>query len=142
MSVAGVLFSALAISEILQRAQIDLDGQITAARTECEQPYNNRCVTYYTLQASDGSQIGYAAGPNDHSLQRDLPVGTWISKHKWDMRYSLDGQRVADFPSRFYVGVIVFGALVSPIGLRVLSERRSAPNQSLQPTAGSRDEQI
>ncbi len=135
VTVFAGMVAAMGISEILQRAQIQLDGEITAAHTECEQPHNNRCVTYYTFRTLDGSSIGYAAGPNDHSLQRWLPVGTSVKKQKWHLSYQIDGRLIDDFPTRFYVGALIFACCFGLVWIIRSFGATSAPNQTLQPTA-------
>jgi|ERR1035441_305207 hypothetical protein len=112
LSILALVTSAGAISSILERAEIDVDGQVIWAETTCDQPYNNRCVTRYVLRTRTGSEVIYAAMPGDSSLARRLPIGTWITKHKWDISYSVDGKRIDDFPLRFYVGILVVGAFV------------------------------
>jgi hypothetical protein len=112
LPILAMVISAGAISSILERAEIEVDGQVISAETTCEQPYNNRCVTRYVLRTRTGSQVLYAAGPGDSSLQRRLPIGTWITKHKWDISYSIDGKRIDDFPLRFYFGILVVSAFV------------------------------
>src|ERR1017187_5142 len=90
LPILAMVISAGAISSILERAEIEVDGQVIWAETTCDQPYNNRCVTRYVLRTRTGSQVLYAAKPGDSSLPRRLPSGTWITKHKWDISYSIN----------------------------------------------------
>jgi len=125
---AGVLVSVggflLAGSEIYQRAEIELDGTIVSAKTNCMQPQNNRCATEYVVEAIDHSRKTYVAGPTDKSLRRWLSIGTSVVKRKWAMDYFIDGKHVDDFPIFFYSGVLIFGACF--IGWSFLAKSRQA----------------
>ena len=102
VGVLGLLFS---VSEIYARASIALSGKIVSSRTDCVQPYNNRCASVYLVEDSRGIRTEYTAGPTDHSLKRSLPVGTAIDKSRWALAYTIDGQRIDNFPRYFYLGV-------------------------------------
>jgi len=108
-----VFFPALiwffACSEIYQRAVIELNGVVVSSQTSCVQPQNNRCATTYVVEGPDKSRTTYIAGPTDKALSRQLPVGTMIAKKKWALAYSINGQRINDFPSIFYGTLLVFG---------------------------------
>jgi hypothetical protein len=100
--VLGLLFSG---GEIYSRASIELIGTIVSSRTDCVQPYNNRCSSVYLVENSRGTRTEYIAGPTDHSLKRSLPVGTSIDKQRWSLSYVVDGQRIDNFPRYFYFGI-------------------------------------
>jgi hypothetical protein len=91
------------------------------------------------LRTSNGSSVGYAAGPSDHCLRRWLPIGTSIEKQKWHLTYQIDGQLIDDFPLRFYIGAFVVAAFLGFIWLARSFETRRAPNRALQPTASRRE---
>ncbi|MBI3803845.1 MAG: hypothetical protein HY282_08800 [Nitrospirae bacterium] len=104
---------------IMGRAQIDVSGTILESSTLCEQPSNNRCVTNYTIQSDmDGSSIRYSAGPNDQSLnppRGTFPSGTAIQKHRWSLKYSVNGKVVDDFPLVLYLidGIVGLSLLLT-----------------------------
>ena len=102
VGVLGLLFSA---GEIYARASIALRGTIVSSKTDCVQPYNNRCASVYLIEDSRGTRTEYVAGPTDHSLKRALPVGTSIDKSRWSLTYVVNGHRIDDFPRYFYSGV-------------------------------------
>ena len=107
--VLAILTWIFAGAEILQRAAIDLHGIVVSSETSCVQPQNNRCATTYVVETQLGVQKTYTAGPTDKALRRGLPVGTVLVKDKWRLSYSINGERVDDFPSGFYWGQMVFG---------------------------------
>jgi len=107
---------AFAGHEIYQRAAISLQGTVVSSETSCVQPYNNRCDTRYVVEAQDQTHSTYIAGPTDESLERRLPVGTFIRKDKWALTYSVNNQKVSDFPVVFYGGLMAFGVLVALFG--------------------------
>jgi len=102
--------------EIYQRAAISLRGTIVSSETSCVQPYNNRCDTRYVVEAQDRTRATYIAGPTDESLERRLPVGTLIRKDKWALTYSVNNQKVSDFPVVFYGVGMAFGVLCAVFG--------------------------
>jgi hypothetical protein len=91
---------------IYKRATVEVSGKVIEAETSCVQPDSNRCVTAYVLEDSSGGRQSYEAASNSHSLPLRLPVGTVIYKKKWKVDYSIDGQRVSDFPMWAYIGGI------------------------------------
>lgn len=115
----GIPLLLFSIFGIIGRAEIDVSGTILESSTHCEQPSNSRCVTKYRIQSDiDGSTIHYSAGPNDQSLSPPggtfLP-GTKIQKHKWSLKYFVNGKIVDDFPLAFYLvdGVVGLSLLVT-----------------------------
>ena len=101
----GVLFSFMACSEIYSRAEIDVEGQVLSIESKCQEPQHNRCVSTYVLASKNGLHSSYSAGPNDASLQRNVPVGAYLVKHRWHLSYSIDNQEIDDFPIGFYGGL-------------------------------------
>lgn len=112
----GLPVLLFASDEVMARARLDVSGRVLESRTACQQPYNNRCITTYTLQPASGAArtFVYNAGPNDASLQRELPVGTEISKEKWALIYRVNGKIVDDFPIAFY-------AIIASVGVALLA---------------------
>lgn len=102
--------------EIYQRANVVLNGVIVTSKTDCVQPYNNRCATEYVVESADHAHVVYVAGPTDASLRRRLPVGTRIRKDKWSLTYFVNGKKVDDFPTRFYGGLMLFGLMCALFG--------------------------
>ena len=115
--VVGIMFGALAASELVARAWIDVAGRVISADTTCQQPYDNRCVTRYVVERADGSRAVYDAGPNDHSLRRRLPLGTVLVKARWELSYSIDGNQVEDFPRYFYIAALTVAGSVAILSL-------------------------
>jgi hypothetical protein len=115
--VAAVMFGGLAASELLARGWIELDGRVISSDTTCQQPHNNRCVTRYSLERRDGSQVIYDAASNDHSLWQRLPVGAVISKRRWELGYSVDGNQINDFPRYFYGGTLAAAGCIAVVSL-------------------------
>jgi hypothetical protein len=103
------MMSLLAVSEIYQRAVIQLDGTVISSQTTCVQPENNRCATVYIVEGLNGSKTTYIAGPTDHSLLRRLPVGTEIVKGKWSLNYSIDQKINKGFPTKLYFALLGIG---------------------------------
>ena len=104
----------LPLGEITARATLDVSGRVLQSDTRCVQPLNNRCFTTYVIQPlRSAHSFVYQAGPNDHSLQRELPVGTEISKQKWALVYRINGTIVDDFPITCY-------GVVAGVGLTLL----------------------
>lgn len=121
--VIGLWFSWLPISEIYNRASIELQGVITSSNTSCVQPQNNRCSTVYLTQNSTSSTSKYIAGSTDASLQRYLPIGTKIEKLKWQLNYKINEKVVNDFPIGFYGGVLTF--CITALGFGIYKEFKS-----------------
>ena len=126
--------------EVAARATLDVSGRVVSSHTACQQPYNDRCVTTYTIQSPAGAThtFVYHAGPNDHSLQRELPPGTDISKEKWALVYRINGRLVDDFPINFYgivagVGLTLFLAGVVRVVFQLVHS-----NFGMQPDGVSR----
>lgn len=70
-----------------------------------------RYGTKYVIRSDDGHEQSYTAGATDASLQRSLPVGTRLLKHRWSFSYEVNDRRVW-FPIGVY-GVLLIGAVVA-----------------------------
>ncbi len=125
--VAAFMAWMLAGYPIYTRLAIAVNGTVISSQVTCVQPRKNRCVTRYVVRSTDGTQTNYAAGAADGALQRDMPVGTVISKARWSFAYFLNGERVDDFPVVFYSGLILLGVLC--IGLWVVRFNPSLSRQ-------------
>jgi hypothetical protein len=87
---------------------------------QCEQPYNNRCSTTYTLQSPDNDfRSYYQANSNDQSLPLYFPNGTTILKQKGRLSYEINGQENNDFPIYFYLICSIIGGTLVIGGLSV-----------------------
>lgn len=116
--IGGGMFLFISVSEILARAEIEVSGTILHVSTECQQPYNNRCVTTYVIGSTqENSKVRYSAGPTDASLRQYLSPGTVIHKSKWSIDYSIDGSLVQDFPLYFYIPIALIGVFLFIPGL-------------------------
>jgi hypothetical protein len=80
------------------RLQLGVEGTVIARQDFPPTVHTHGPTTLYRLRRNDGSVGGYIATTSDASLPRTIPVGTAISKHKWDLFYLLDGKRIDDFP--------------------------------------------
>ena len=109
LAVAALLCFLFGANEIVQRLLIELDGIVISSQTST----GNRQATTYVFRSTDGGQHQYVAGPTDQSLPRRLPVGTRITKRKYDLGWERDGQRVNDFPLYFYVGACGIGGMLA-----------------------------
>ena len=107
--VAGIIFFALGSSEITRRIYIEVKGLVVEKEISCSKPFNNRCVARYTVINGEGEHIKYSAGPNDHSLSRSIEIGSTLDKRMGEMDYSVNGNKVDDFPLHFYLLVCLFG---------------------------------
>ena len=107
-----IVFSATVIS---QRLFIKAEGVVVDKEVQCAKPLNNRCKSIYTLAFEDGFQ-NYTAGPNDHSLSREIQIGSELRKNQWEIDYKIDNDLVNDFPSIFYAVILLLGFSVSGIG--------------------------
>jgi hypothetical protein len=127
---ALILFAS---NEVWSRSSIQVDGLVVSSDTQCEQPYNNRCVTTYILQSRQtGKKTEYQAASNDSSLRRYLPVGTRIHKVKGHLTYEINGQQVNDFPLYFYEVFLLVGlALVLSGFTRLFLQRRKLKSISM-----------
>jgi hypothetical protein len=94
--IVSFVLLALGFGTLLARASLGLEGTIIQSNTSCDPSNQARCSTRYVVQ-SPGSTVSYSAGPNEQSLQRFLPVGTTISKKRWQLVYTVNGMVVDDF---------------------------------------------
>ena len=115
MIVAGLyILFGFGFETVGKRLWIDVDGIITASTSA---PFKGapRYRTDYLIVSSDGRTQAYTAGGTDASLQRGLPVGVRLTKHRWDLGYTVDGRRIA-FPMYFYVPVLAGGLVLLTLG--------------------------
>jgi hypothetical protein len=99
----GVVALLMALTTVGGRLLIEVDGTITAR----EETSGNRRAAIYTVSSTNGSITTFTSGATDASLPRNLPVGSHITKRKWELAYTLNGQQVSDFSIGFYGGVFV-----------------------------------
>ena len=110
-----ILFSTL---NIRSRALIEVSGTILKSEEGHVPLHPHRLLTTYTIQPFDGGKtIRYTAAGNDPSLARHLPVDTVVEKKEWQLSYFINGEKVSDFPIRFYAGIGFVGILLLLIGL-------------------------
>jgi len=109
LAVAAGLCIFFGANEIGQRMLIEIDGTIVSSQTTP----GPRRVTTYVLRSADGQRREYVAGATDRSLPRDLPVGTHVSKHRYELSWRLNERKVDDFPVWFYLGACLVGAALA-----------------------------
>src|SRR5258706_3593359 len=93
---------------VWQRLVTEVDGVVVATR-DSPSPGAPRYATHYVIRASNGKAHAYTAGATDADLERSLPVGTRISKRRWELGYTQDGRWIR-FPIAFYVIILVGAA--------------------------------
>lgn len=99
-------------SMVYARLSIDIQG-IIVSRTSLISPFNGNEFTDYCIQQVDGTPLVYQANETDYSLARDMPAGTFVSKLKWRLDYSVGGTEMDDFPKVFYSVVGLIGLLLA-----------------------------
>ena len=109
LAVGALLCIFFGANEITQRMLVEIDGTIISSQAT-EGP---RSATTYVLRSADGQQREYVAGPTDRSLPRHLPVGARISKHRYELSWRFNEQKVDDFPIAFYLGACLLGGLLA-----------------------------
>jgi len=131
IAIAFFCFLLSSVFEIYKRARIDIDGIIISRTFICIGEYKNRCYANYTIQSlEDNTRNVYNAWENDYSLSVNMNEGSYISKNKWDLGYSVDKVYRLDFPLKIYlimiaVEIIIFlqGIILLPSMLRILTSR-------------------
>jgi hypothetical protein len=118
----GLLWT-FGINGLWERLQIDLDGTIIAREDHPPSPHTHGPTTAYMLRRADGSLGDYVATANDPSLPRTLPIGTHVTKRRWELSYRQNDERIDDFPQFAYVGFIIAGIACSLIGAVMLKRR-------------------
>jgi hypothetical protein len=99
----GAVFLFMALSTIGGRLLTEVDGVIT----ERQLTTGHRPAAIYTVRNSSGSTSSFTAGSTDASLPRDLPIGSHVTKRKWELGYTLHGRQISD------LSVAVYGSILS-----------------------------
>jgi hypothetical protein len=118
---AWLLFMALYTAA--GRLLIEADGLVVARQTV----YDPRRATVYTMRTPSGRSFSLESGATDASLSRDLPVGSRVTKRKWDLAYTVDGRTVSDFSTTFYGIVFAIGASFVWLSIALIIQRRRQP---------------
>jgi hypothetical protein len=102
------------------RLMTRVEGTVVSAR---DIPYPlapARHGTEYVLRTREGDTGRYVAGATDASLPRNIPVGSYITKQRWQLSYEQDNHRIDNFSIPFYgamlsvaVGILVWAAALS-----------------------------
>jgi hypothetical protein len=102
------------------RLMTNVEGTVVSAQ---DIPYPlapARHGTEYMLRTPEGDTGRYVAGATDASLPRNIPVGSYIKKRRWQLSYEQDNHRIDDFSIPFYgamlsaaVGILVWVAALS-----------------------------
>ena len=110
----GIVALVMCLTTVGGRLLLEENGTITAR----EVTTSYRPAAIYTLRTPNGGNRTFISGPTNASLPRDLKIGSNLTKRKWELGYSINGNYVLDFPIGFYLGVLVLG-----IGLLFVSVR-------------------
>jgi hypothetical protein len=121
LSGAWLLFMSL--YTVGGRLLIETDGFVVARQTV----YDPRRATIYTMRAPNGRSFSLESGATDASLSRDLAIGSHITKRKWDLAYTVNGQRISDFSTTFYGIVFAIGASFVWLSIALIIQRRGQP---------------
>jgi len=120
----GLPIILFATTTCLSRLLIEVEGTIQDRTYLCQKPNNNRCVATYKIHQTEiGSSINFKANSNDPSLSQDLTVGTTLKKQRWQFGYFVNGKYRKDFPTLFYIVILLFGIFILCQGL--IAKRRS-----------------
>jgi hypothetical protein len=111
------------------RLQTKLDGTIIDRQDLPQSRQTHGPKTLYKIRRGDRSLGEYLAlDHNDFSLPRTMPVGGSVVKRKWELSYTLNGQRVDDFPLPAYLALLAAGflCLSGAVVLSVRGQKREA----------------
>ncbi len=127
----GIPMTAFALYVIGGRLLISVDGTIVDRRVERIWSGPHRWSATYTLRRADGAGVTYRTTGSDPEVSRDLPVGVQLGKSRWELGYTVNGERVDDFPIRFYAGIGAAGIVLFLsgliVGLRVSRRQEGTP---------------
>ena len=112
----GLLIAGFGLLGLFGRARIEVQGEILNVESNCGEPEVNRCTTTYTIQSDSGRSHEYRAVGTDQALALDLLKGSRIDKLPWELNYTVDGNRVYDFPSLSYIFLSVAGLGMIGVG--------------------------
>jgi hypothetical protein len=115
------------------RLQTEIEGKVVARQDIPKTPQNHGPIVVYAFERSDGARNEYTAPPGDGPLPQNLPIGAFLVKRKWELGYTLNGERVDDFP-------IIFSLIFMSIGLACLVAAMimllRGPRTSIRPADG------
>lgn len=100
------IFWGFGIETLGTRLLTEIDGVVISKQEMPRRWYIHGSGTIYVLRGTDGAEHQYVSGATDASLRNDMPVGTHLTKHKWELSYFRDDIRVDDFPLVFYVAML------------------------------------
>lgn len=105
IAVAIMIFWSFGVESVGRRLVIELDG-VVIARQQIPRTWSKHGTGMtYVVRGADGVDRPYVAGGTDASLPRDIPIGTYLQKRKWELSYFRNGSRIDDFPRLFYSGL-------------------------------------
>jgi len=111
----GLLFSIFGVCEMMARVNLAVDGVVVSSILDCKEP--NRCVRRYVLRSSEtGREFKYAAAGVDHALSRSIPNGARVVKKKGELKYTVDGRVIDDFPTNVYLVMLAITVTVVVAG--------------------------
>jgi hypothetical protein len=111
IAIPFIIFWTFGYNGMWQRLQTELDGTITDRQDFPQTSQTHGPTAVYKVRRGDGSLIQYTTTVGDDSLPRTMPVGAHIAKQKWELSYSLNGQRVDDFPLTFCIVLFAIGVV-------------------------------
>lgn len=119
----GLLLFSVAGGEVLLRTCIAVDGVVISTRqTHPSNPA--RFEQIYEIDPGHGlPSVEYSATCNSASLRRDIPVGAYIRKIRWERNYSIDGVMVEDWGEGHWnmlITVSAFGFVIFCLGVWAL----------------------
>lgn len=113
LAVASILCLFFSLKEITHRLLIAVEGTIIKSETTTDY----RPVTNYVVRGESGNDQIYVSGPTDRSLQRNMPIGTYIKKNRYELSWIKNKETINDFPLIFYVGVCGLGIMLGYWGI-------------------------
>src|SRR5438309_567348 len=113
----------MAVDTVIGRLLIETDGTVVSRQTIPKARPN----AIYTMRAPGGDIFTFTSGASDASLPRDFLVGSHVTKRKWDLSYTVNGQRISNFPVTFYGVLSGIGASLVWFSVVLLIQQRCQP---------------
>jgi hypothetical protein len=107
ISIGMFILFGFGLETVWMRLWVDVNGIVVSS---IDVPANRpgRYHTDYVIKSADGEIRSYTAGATDATLARSLPVGTRLTKHRWELGYTVNG-RWKSFPMFFYGPFLALG---------------------------------
>ena len=111
--IAAGLWALFMASYTVGRLLSEVDARIVAR----EMTTGQRPVVIYTVRNSHGKIDTFVGGGTEASLPGQLSIGSYITKRKWQLGYTLNGKWVSDFSVTFYSIIFALGANLLILGI-------------------------